>query len=163
MRKAEKAAHDNWARYRRTLTEKSRSKWGENYYKIGLSNDPQRRIVEINKNIFQDGETEWFLFPNKLVGEVKKSLKELQSVKREREHRYSRIAIWVAVASLILMAFFRSQIKQEPVSKVSTFYKLVEKIKENDGGGKANKSSYRGKEEKRNTQRIKELRENNKQ
>lgn len=132
MRKAEKAAHDNWARYRRTLTEKSRSKWGEGFYKIGLSNDPQRRIIEINKNIFQDGETEWFLFPNKLVGEVKKSLGELQSKRKENEDRYSRIVIWVAAVSIILMVFLKSQIKKQEPEKEFNFRNLVEKIKIND-------------------------------
>ncbi|MEM1123879.1 MAG: hypothetical protein AAGJ18_25805 [Bacteroidota bacterium] len=59
--KIEKRLHQFFAKSRFRLTKKVfRFKWMQMHIKIGISNNPHKRLRSINRNFYGSGNTEWF-------------------------------------------------------------------------------------------------------
>lgn len=59
--KIEKRLHQYFAKSRFRLTKKVfRFKWMQMHIKIGISNNPTKRLRSVNSNFFKSGNTEWF-------------------------------------------------------------------------------------------------------
>lgn len=59
--KIEKKLHQVFQDSRFTLTRKIwLGKWLQSHIKIGISKDSDKRLKQINRNIFNTGHTEWF-------------------------------------------------------------------------------------------------------
>lgn len=57
----EKRLHQYFRKSRFTMTNKiNQGQWAQAHVKIGISKDVDRRLQDINKNIFKSGNTEWF-------------------------------------------------------------------------------------------------------
>ncbi len=59
--KIEKRLHQHFRKSRFTMTKKiNKGQWAQAHVKIGISNDVDRRLRDVNRDIFKSGSTEWF-------------------------------------------------------------------------------------------------------
>ena len=59
--KIERKLHQHFKKSRFTMTKKiKQGQWAQSHVKIGISNDVDRRLRDVNNDFFKSGRTEWF-------------------------------------------------------------------------------------------------------
>jgi hypothetical protein len=129
MRKTETLLHQRFAASRITkLNEKIKPTFRKSVVKIGLSEDPVRRLKEVNQEPYKSGDTEWFYLDRSEITEAKNLIRS-NGVTTSNEGTIVRWLLVAAAASLILI-FLKPKIVE--TKEQNNFINVVKKQYDKD-------------------------------
>jgi hypothetical protein len=129
MRTTEAMLHEKFASKRITrLTDRVKPTFRQQVVKIGLSEDPGRRLREVNKDPYKSGDTEWFYLTRSEISEAKNYIRSDGKIITVE----GKIVRWMLIAAAASLTLIFPTSKNTESKDQNNFIELVKIQYQND-------------------------------